>query len=149
MANACVRRLGGSRKDFQIHLLDGVGVAYRLFLAWRMRMLPAAGQPIAAETHRDSPLTLFFGGLSVTMGNPRVMVFYVALLPTMLDLERISALGYIESVCTTLGVLSLVYRVYIGPAAQARLLFTSTKVRIVNRGSAAAMTAAAGWVATR
>jgi hypothetical protein len=48
---------------------------------------------------------LFLAGLAVTMGNPKVMVFYLALLPTLLDLARVTVLGYAELVAVTLAVL--------------------------------------------
>jgi threonine/homoserine/homoserine lactone efflux protein len=126
------------------------GVAYLLYLAWCMWTAPASPMAIAADTRREHPLTLFLAGLAVTMGNPKVMVFYLALLPTILDLGRISLLGYAELVAATLAVLAAVFGSYIALAARARLLFTSpAAIRRANRGAAAAMTGAAAWVASR
>ena len=66
------------------------------------------------------------------------MVFYLALLPTILDLTRITVLGYAELVAATLSVLALVFAGYIALAARARRLFTSPKaIRILNRATGA------------
>ena len=49
----------------------------------------------------EPPLKLFLGGLSVTMGNPKVMVFYLALLPSIIDMQALDGLGYAELVVVT------------------------------------------------
>jgi threonine/homoserine/homoserine lactone efflux protein len=126
------------------------GIAYLLYLAFKMWTAPVEAREIEATTTREKPWTLFLAGLAVTMGNPKVMVFYLALLPTILDLAHVTALGYAELVAVTLTVLAVVFGLYILLAARARLLFTSPKaIRRVNRGSAVAMAGAAAWVASR
>lgn len=127
-----------------------VGVAYLLYLAWQMWTAPVEARDVAVDTRQESQMTLFLAGLAVTMGNPKVMVFYLALLPTILDLSTISLVGYLELVAVTLLVLAVVFGAYVGLAARARRMFTSrTALRMMNRGSATAMTGAAAWVASR
>lgn len=127
-----------------------VGVAYLLYLAWQMWTAPDEARDLAVDTRQESQMTLFLAGLAVTMGNPKVMVFYLALLPTFLDLSTISLLGYLELVAVTLLVLAVVFGAYVGLAARARQMFTSrSALRMMNRGSATAMTGAAAWVASR
>lgn len=127
-----------------------VGVAYLLYLAWQMWTAPDEARDLAVDTRQESQITLFLAGLAVTMGNPKVMVFYLALLPTFLDLSTISLLGYLELVAVTLLVLAVVFGAYVGLAARARQMFTSrSALRMMNRGSATAMTGAAAWVASR
>lgn len=133
-----------------ILIVKWIGVAYLVFLAWKMWTAPEAPRDIEIKTRDNSSAVFFLAGLSVTMGNPKVVVFYLALLPTLLDLTNISLLGYVELVFATLSVLALVFGAYITLAARARLLFTSRRaLRIVNRSAATAMTGAAVWVATR
>lgn len=127
-----------------------VGVAYLLYLAWQMWTAPDEARDLAVDTRQESQMTLFLAGLAVTMGNPKVMVFYLALLPTFLDLSTISLVGYLELVAVTLLVLAVVFGAYVGLAARARQMFTSrSALRMMNRGSATAMTGAAAWVASR
>jgi threonine/homoserine/homoserine lactone efflux protein len=126
------------------------GVAYLAFLAWRMWTAPVAARGLRAEHRAERPLALFGAGLAVTMGNPKVMVFYVALLPTLIDLARVGWLGWVELAAVTLAVLALVFGAWIGLAARARRLFASERaLRRMNRGSAGVMAGAAAWVATR
>lgn len=127
-----------------------LGAAYLLFLAWKLWTAPVAPHEVVADARREHPAKLFLGGLAVTMGNPKVMVFYLALLPTLLDVARVTVLGYAELVGVTLGVLALVFAAYIVLAARARRLIASPRaMRLVNRGTGAVMAGAAAAIAAR
>ncbi|HEV2559590.1 MAG TPA: LysE family translocator [Microvirga sp.] len=126
------------------------GAAYLLYLGYKLWTAPVEARDVEAQESAEHPLRLFLGGLAVTMGNPKVMVFYLALLPTLLDLTRITVLGYAELVATTLGVLGVVFAAYIGLAARARRLFTSERaIRRINRSTGAVMAGAAAAIASR
>jgi threonine/homoserine/homoserine lactone efflux protein len=126
------------------------GATYLLYLAYKLWTAPVSAHPMAATVLREHPTKLFLGGLAVTMGNPKVMVFYLALLPTILDLASITVLGYAELVAATLAVLSVVFSAYILLAARARRLFASERaVRSINRTTGAVMAGAALAIASR
>jgi threonine/homoserine/homoserine lactone efflux protein len=127
-----------------------LGAAYLLYIAYKLWTAPAATQEVAANVKAEHPAKLFMAGLAVTMGNPKVMVFYLALLPTFLDLTRITLLGFAELVVATLTVLGVVFAGYIALAARARRLFTSPRaIRILNRTTGTIMAGAAAAVAAR
>jgi threonine/homoserine/homoserine lactone efflux protein len=126
------------------------GAAYLLYIAYKLWTAPAAPREVVADANAEHPAKVFLGGLAVTMGNPKVMVFYLALLPTILDLTRITLLGYAELVAATLLILTVVFAAYIGLAARARRLFTSPgAIRILNRTTGTVMAGAAAAVASR
>ena len=127
------------------------GAAYLLYLAYKLWTAPVRAPDVApAEEAGENPLRLFIAGLAVTMGNPKVMVFYLALLPTLLDLARVTLLGYAELVLVVLVVLGAVFSAYIGLAARARQLFTSERaIRRLNRTTGAVMAGAAAAIASR
>jgi threonine/homoserine/homoserine lactone efflux protein len=126
------------------------GAAYLLYLAYKLWTAPVAAREVEAATPEEHPAKLFLGGLAVTMGNPKVMVFYLALLPTILDLTRVTVLGYAELVAATLAVLAVVFSGYIALAARARQLFTSERaIRRINRSTGAVMAGAAAAIASR
>ena len=126
------------------------GAAYLLYMAWKMWSAPAVARDLAEAPPREHPGKLFLAGLSVTMGNPKVMVFYLALLPNIIDLRGLTALGYAELVGVTASVLAVVFAGYILLAARARSLFTSARaVRNMNRGTGIVMAGAAAMIATR
>ncbi len=126
------------------------GAAYLLYIAYKLWTAPAAPQEVVADAQAEHPAKVFLGGLAVTMGNPKVMVFYLALLPTIVDLTRITLLGYAELVGATLTVLAVVFAGYIGLASRARRLFTSPRaIRILNRTTGTVMAGAAAAIASR
>jgi threonine/homoserine/homoserine lactone efflux protein len=126
------------------------GAAYLLYLAYKLWTAPVEARDVQAAASDEHPVKLFVAGLAVTMGNPKVMVFYLALLPAILDLTRVTALGYAELVAATLAVLAVVFSGYIALASRARRLFTSAAaVRRLNRGTGAIMAGAAAAIASR
>jgi threonine/homoserine/homoserine lactone efflux protein len=126
------------------------GVLYLLYLAYRLWTQPAEAREVTAEASNDKPLRLFLAGLAVTMGNPKVMVFYLALLPSLIDLQAVSLLGWLELSLVTLGVLAVVFGSYVLLAARTRALFTSPRaIRMVNRGTGAVMASAAVAIAAK
>ena len=127
-----------------------VGAAYLVYLAWKLWTARVTTQEVAAGTRRENPVALFLAGLAVALGNPKVMLFYLALLPSLVDLSHISVLGYAELVALTLAVLGIVLGGYILLAARVRSLFRSPRaMRIVNRGTGTVMAGAAVAIATR
>lgn len=126
------------------------GAAYLLYVAWKMWKAPAAPPEIVPLTARESQFRLFFAGLAVCLGNPKTMVFYLALLPSILDINQIDGLAFLELATVTLTVVGGVFAFYVLAALRARRLITSSKaVRMVNRGSSVVMAGAAVAIASR
>lgn len=130
-------------------VLKYAGAAYLVYLAWRMWTAPA-GAHAAAAPKAEHPLRLFAAGLSLTLGNPKTMIFYLALLPNLIDLGGVTALGYTELVAITFCVLTVVDGGYVLLATRARRLITSPRaMRLVNRGAGTLLAGAAVAVAAR
>jgi threonine/homoserine/homoserine lactone efflux protein len=130
-------------------VLKFVGIAYLLFLAGKMWFAPANvenGRLPAAQ----SPLRMFAAGLTVALGNPKIMVFYLALLPTIVDVSHVGWLAWFQLMLTTLCVLAAVDCAWALLAVRARRLLTSRRaVKVANRTSATMMAGAAVAIATR
>lgn len=104
------------------------------------RVAPASGED----------LRLFFGGIAVGSGNPKTMLFYLALLPTLLPLEAITVADYLLLVTTQIVVYGGILVGYVVLAARARRAFASARaMRIVNRVTGGIMAGAAVAVAAR
>jgi threonine/homoserine/homoserine lactone efflux protein len=127
------------------------GAAYLLYLAFRMWTAPVAAHALSGQPRpRRSAAGMFAAGLSVTLGNPKVVAFYLALVPNLIDLGRVDLLGYAELAGVCISVLSLVFAAYVIAAARARVLFSSSRaVRLFNRMGGALMAGAAVAVATK
>ena len=124
------------------------GVAYLAWLAWKMWRAPVGEAPELPQA--GSGWRLFGAGLAVTLGNPKIMVFYLALLPAILDLRAVSLWGWAELTAVMLVVLIAVDLCWVLAATQARRLFrTPGGRRLANRLSAGMMAGAAGAMAAR
>ncbi|MET0532799.1 MAG: LysE family translocator [Steroidobacter sp.] len=128
------------------------GAAYLLYLAYKLWTAPVAtADSSAPELERgQKPLQLFLGSLTLTLANPKTILFFLALLPTVVKLEQLTFIGFVEIVLTIVIVLPLTLGAYVLLAARARRMFKSaTALRRINRGTGAAMACAAVAVATR
>src|SRR5262249_39939698 len=126
-----------------------LGVAYLLSLAWKMWRAPTSDSD-GALPRDSSAIRMFLAGMAVTLGNPKIMVFYMALLPTLLDLRHVSMVAWLELTATMVVVVVAVDLTWVTVAAQARRLLRSARaMRAANRTSATIMAGAAVAIATR
>ena len=127
------------------------GALYLLYLAYKFWTAPA--KPLAEAddaTLRKPPKALFLGSLSLTLSNPKPMLFFLALLPTVVPLESLSAFGHLEIAGAIAVILPLTLGSYVLIATRARSWLRNPRaVRLMNRGSGTMMAAAAVAVATR
>lgn len=124
-----------------------IGVAYLLYLAWKMWFAPAQVSKDDLPSGR-SPWRLFGAGLAITLGNPKIMVFYLALLPTIVDLDRVGTTAWVELTAVMLLVLMSVDLAWTLLAVRARRFLTSRRaVKIANRTGATLMAGAAAVIA--
>jgi threonine/homoserine/homoserine lactone efflux protein len=88
--------------------------------------------------------------LSLTLGNPKVIVFFLSLMPLVVDMKEITPLVFIELAVVIVLVITPVMSVALLAADRARRVFTSERaLRRINRGTAAVMAGAAAVIATR
>ncbi|QTL03004.1 LysE family translocator [Aquabacter sp. L1I39] len=126
------------------------GAAYLLYMAFRLWTAPATVPEFAAPAAGSGTGRLFGAGLAISFGNPKTMAFYLALLPTLVDLNRLSLLGFLEMSGVILVVLAGVFAAYVVLADRARRFVASTRaMRWLNRICGGAMAGAAVAVATK
>jgi len=126
------------------------GAAYLVFLAWRLWTAPTeVADPNARGSAEESPLRLFLGTYSLTVGNPKAIVFFMAILPTIVDLRTIDVWRIAEIALVIVLLMPCVLGAYALAAARARRLFKdSSAIRMVNRTTAVVMAGAALAVAS-
>lgn len=146
-----VRGLTALAERFQAAFaaLKWAGVAYLLWLAVRMWRAPLAVTE-GALPDRARPSRMFMAGLAVSLGNPKIMMFYVALLPTLIDLTHVGVAGWAAMTGTAVAVLAAVDLCWVLLAARARGLLRSPRaMRVANRCGAGVVAGAAGLIAVR
>ena len=124
-----------------------LGAFYLLRLAWVFwHAPPAALSEDAAPDGRRAFLT----SLSLTLGNPEVIVFFLSIMPLVVDLDAMGPESFVTPVGLSALILPTVLIAYAFAAARARRLFRSQRaMRALNRGAAGMMTAVAVAVVTR
>ncbi len=92
----------------------------------------------------------FLSGLLVTLGNPKTMLFYVALVPTLIPLQAVGIADYAALVAITFVVLMAVLLPYILLASKARdLLKRPRTLQALNRSAAGILAGTAAYIAAR
>lgn len=131
-------------------IVKWVGVAYLAWLAWTFWRTGIRTTSVDAERSRDGALASIAAGLLVTLGNPKVMVFYLAITPTIVDIASVTPPDFGMLVAVTATVLLVVLVPYLALAAKARwFLATPGALRTLNRTAAACMAGAAIAIAVR
>lgn len=126
------------------------GVAYLLFLAWRLWTAPAVAPATDATAPAAPSGRAFAGALLLTLGNPKVVVFYTALVPAVIDLTAVDLPRFALLAAILAAVFAAVLAGWTLLALRARALVRSARaVRRVNRAAAVGMGGAAIAVATR
>lgn len=69
---------------------------------------PVSGQG-AELLKRGSSLSLFATGMALALGNPKIMVFYLALLPSLSDMNAVGFSEWTILVLVTLAVIDLAW----------------------------------------
>jgi threonine/homoserine/homoserine lactone efflux protein len=132
---------------FQI--LRWAGIAYLVYLAWKMWHSPVA-EKTDELPKRQNPWSMFAGGMALTLGNPKIMVFYLALLPSLIGPQAFDLGTWMPIALTCFVVLMVVDCSWVAAANVARrFLQTPRAMRITNRISATAMGGAAAVIASR
>lgn len=125
------------------------GALYLLYIAWQFWTAKPGQEQIRAR--KDSAWKTFLSGFALTLGNPKTIVFYLALLPTVIPLDQpITVLGFAELTAIVVVVLLIIGLAYAALAAAARDLFrSSTAIRRLNRTAGVMMASAAVLVVAR
>ena len=132
--NAVAKILG----EFFI-IIKYIGGGYLLYLGYKIWTSKVKGYNI--ETIPDiSWKSNFFSGLLITLGNPKVIIFYLGFLPVFINLEVLSTIDVIIVVLIVTFILTIVVLTYAYLAAKSRKLFQSqTAMEKLNKASGTVM----------
>lgn len=131
-------------------IMKWIGAAYLLYLALKMWTAPVSVLDTDAVSTNVSAAQLFVSGLTLTLGNPKAIGFFLALLPAIVDLETIDLMGIAEVALLIAIILPSVLMAYAVFAHLARGFFRSPRaMRMLNRVSGTAIAGAAVVIASR
>jgi threonine/homoserine/homoserine lactone efflux protein len=124
--------------------LKVVGAAYLMGLGVRYWTAPIRGP---GEWVPERAGRSFLSHFMVTVGNPKAIAFFVALLPAVVDVRRLEWVGYLQLSTATMVLIPLITLTYAALAARVRGLLSSTRARsAMNKGAGAVMIGAGAAV---
>ena len=124
------------------------GAAYLLYLAWKMATAPVVHAGSALSASRG--WRAFVASLSMTLGNPKVIVFFLSIMPLVVDVRTLTLPQLLElgAVCGV--VIFSTLALYALAADRARALLSSTRaMKFVHRAAGGLMAGVAVAVAAR
>jgi threonine/homoserine/homoserine lactone efflux protein len=131
---------------FIAHALGGLflavkwaGALYLIYLGYRYWTAPVAEAGAAVPANRG-----FVSQLALTLGNPKAIVMFVALLPSVVDLNHLNWVGYGELCTCTLVLIPGIEFAYAALASQARAFLSGAIARRRMNKTAGAIMIGAG-----
>lgn len=136
-----------SRFETVFVLLKYAGCAYLLWMAWKIWTTPVTGSEVTANDKVPSQWSSLFATLTLTLGNPKVMVFFLSIMPLVVNVNAMTFATYFIMT----GVISVVISASIASvlhlATQAQRVFRSQKALLrINRASVGLMAGVAVMV---
>jgi len=118
--------------DFFI-LVKYMGALYLLWLGWRVWTSKHTDVALTATTEKAA-FSSYLSGLMITLGNPKVILFYLGFLPTFIDLKTVTVQEIFIIALIVSTVLGLTMLGYAYMAAKAKqMLRSSRSERIMHR----------------
>ncbi len=126
-----------------------VGATYLVYLGWKMWNAPLDLKAAEQESSEWGALS-FLQGFLISASNPKVILFYIAFLPTFMDLSAmtkndIAIASFLTLIALMLGLLTIAIF-----AARASKLFKSeSAVKRLNKSAGSIMIAAGAYLVSR
>ena len=133
-----------------------VGAGYLLYLGWKMWTAPLP-EELNSEIPNTSSLPSSYGivssftqGFLISASNPKVILFYIAFLPTFMDVTALSQTDIVlASALTFVALLSGLSLVAAGAAQARRYLRSARAVKYLNRSAGSIMMSAGVYIGLR
>ncbi|MHB0774488.1 LysE family translocator [Halomonas sp. WWR20] len=124
---------------------------YLCYLAWQFWFANHQTVEVGKSTKKRELLSAALSGLTITLGNPKTIAFYLAILPLVIDLRAVSLQTWaVVLVPLTVLVLLSVGALFIVAAVRVRHLLSSPRAQQhLFRGAAMIMVAAAASMLRR
>ncbi|WP_417820445.1 LysE family translocator [Terasakiella sp.] len=127
-----------------------VGAIYLFYLGWKMWTAPVDVDTVPTKLDKKGHGLSFLQGFLISASNPKVILFYIAFLPTFMDLNTLQGNDILLASGLTLIGLMLGLMLIAGFASRARRLLTSQKaIKRLNRSAGSLMVGAGAFLLSR
>ncbi|TDO96303.1 LysE family translocator [Marinomonas balearica] len=129
-----------------------IGAAYLVYLGWKMWVSPlqVVDDEAGASAPRESALKGLLQGFAISSSNPKVVLFYIAFLPTFLDVTLLNSQDIVITSLLAYVALMLGLSLIAYSASQARrVMKTQRAQRRLNQGAGSVMIGAGAFLALK
>ncbi|MCV2401438.1 LysE family translocator [Marinomonas sp. C2222] len=126
-----------------------IGAAYLIYLGWKMWTAPIVSPDDQSKQYESqSEMASFLQGFMISASNPKVVLFYIAFLPTFMDLTVLNGADIVlAAILAFVGLMSGISMVSLGAAQARKLMKSERSVRTLNRTSGGIMASAGAFLA--
>ena len=127
------------------------GAAYLIYLGWKMWISPVSTMS-SGDNLQDvnNEIASFIQGFMISASNPKVILFYVAFLPTFMDLTVLSAADIVlASFLTFVALLLGLTIISIGASKARRFMKSERSMKTLNRTAGGIMASAGAFLALK
>ena len=127
-----------------------IGAIYLVYLGWKMWKAPLNLETAENESTQSGNTLGFLQGFLISASNPKVILFYIAFLPTFMDLSVLTTADITLAAFLTLIALMVSLMSIAAFAAKARQYFRSeVSVKRLNKSAGSIMIAAGAYLVLR
>lgn len=124
-----------------------LGAVYLFYLGWTLWRAPIQIAESIPERNQTKQLLGFIQGFSISASNPKVILFYIAFLPTFIDVSQLAAPDIVLVSMLTLVALMVGLMLIAWFASRARAFFNSERgARRLNQGAGSLMISAGAFL---
>ena len=126
------------------------GAAYLIYLGWKMWTTPVSSQAVSTRLESPHWLASFLQGVLISASNPKVILFYIAFLPTFMDLSVLQTNDIlIASALTVLALMAGLMLISVSASRARKALKSNRAMKRLNRIAGSIMGSAGVYLATR
>ncbi|MBB1488606.1 LysE family translocator [Oceanospirillum sediminis] len=127
-----------------------LGAAYLIYLGWKMWNAPLALEAADEKANKSGMALSFLQGFLISASNPKVILFYIAFLPTFMDITTLEGGDILLAVVLTLfGLMLGLMGIALFAARARRWLRSEAAVKRLNRSAGSIMAGAGVYLASR
>jgi len=127
-----------------------VGAGYLIYLGWKMWNTPIDSEVSQHKPDRKMMAAGFIQGFLISASNPKVILFYIAFLPTFMDLTTLNTYDIVLASFLTLIALMLGLMLIALFASKARTYLQSERsAQRMNQGAGSLMLGAGAYLLTK
>ena len=127
-----------------------IGAIYLVYLGWKMWTAPLDLEDTDKELGKTDMASSFFQGLLISASNPKVILFYIAFLPTFVDLSALKGGDILlASFLTLIGLMAGLMLIAVLASKAKRWFRSEIAMKRLNRSAGSIMISAGAFLATR